>query len=140
MDIDYLINEIIPQREKEIAEGRNSATRQPIYIVLDLVEHYVSEHSDYSSHTNEKGLTFEFGYIDASPECESIEFCETNKGMEKPEKVTKFYTDKFVAFFLTSKAAHEYIKYQSHNLNNPYVYVFYSGYRNFEMDNLLQNK
>ena len=140
MDIEYLTKEILPQREIEIAEGKNLGTCQPIYVVLDLREHYASGHNKYaSSLTNLKGQPYEYGYIDAALECESMEFCKTDKRMEDPKKVTKFYTDKVVAFFLTSKGANEYKEYQKHNLTKPYVYVFYSGYGNIEMDNLLKN-
>lgn len=60
--------------------------------------------------------------------------------MKKPVEVTKFYTDRIISFHLTSKSAHDYLKYQKHNLHNAYVYVFYSGYGNIEMDCLLKNK
>ena len=137
MNVDYLQKEIIPLREMEIEEGKNCATRQPIYVVLDLQENYVTGHSEYSPSTNYKGLSFEFGYVDMELDGESREFKKLKKGMFSAEKVTKFYTDRIIAFFLTSKGAHDYLKYQSHNLNNAYVYVFYSGYANKEMDNLL---
>ena len=137
MNFEYLKNEIIPLREKEIEEGKNICTRQPIYVVLDLQENYVSGHSDYSPSTNYKGLPFEFGYIDEQLEGELRTFKKSDKQMKKPSEITKFYTDRIVAFFLTSKNAHDYLKYQSHNLENPYVYVFYSGYANKEMDLIL---
>ena len=136
MNINYLQNVILPQREKEIAEGKNLATANPIYVVLDLVEHVVSGHSEYSSITNSRGLAFEYGYVDSDLDFECREFSETKEEMTDPEKITRFYTDRFVAFFLTSKAAYEYIEYQHHNLTNPYIYVFTPGYRNEEMDNL----
>ena len=60
--------------------------------------------------------------------------------MKEPEEVTMFYTDRIIAFFLTSQAAHDYLQYQSHNMNDPYVYVFYSGYANRQMDKLLCNQ
>ena len=137
MNLEYLKNEILPLREKEIKEGKNICTRQPIYVVLDLQENYVSGHSDYSPSTNHKGLPFEFGYIDEHLEGELRTFKKSDKHMKKPSKITMFYTDRIVAFFFTSKNAHAYLKYQSHNLENPYVYVFYSGYGNREMDLLL---
>lgn len=59
--------------------------------------------------------------------------------MEYPLEVTRFYTDRIIAFFITSEAAHDYLKYQSHNLSDAYVYVFYSGYGNKQMDALLRN-
>lgn len=137
MNVDYLQKEIIPLREMEIEEGKNCATRQPIYVVLDLQENYVSGHSDYSPSVNYKGLCWSNGFIDENEEPECREFKEYKSGMKSPSKVTKFFTDRIIAFFLTSKGAHDYLKYQSHNLNKAYVYVFYSGYANKEMDNLL---
>lgn len=139
MNIEYLKNEIIPQREKEIEEGKNLATRQPIYVVLDLDEHFCEGHSELMQCTNEKGVEPEQGYVDMAedPEDRSDSFSEDDEGMTDPEPCTRFWTDRFIAFFLTSKGAHEYKKYQSHNLKNPYVFVFYSGYGNKEMDGLL---
>lgn len=138
MNIEYLTKEILPTREKEITEGKNLGTRQPIYVVLDLVDHYCEGHTDYLGHaTNEKGMDKQFGYIDTSLDTESREFSVSKHGMTKPEAVTKFFTDRFVAFFLTSEAAHDYLISQSHNLKAGYVYVFYSGYRNYQMDKLL---
>ena len=101
MNLEYLKNEIIPLREKEIEEGKNICTRQPIYVVLDLQENYVSGHSYYSPSTNHKGLPFEFGYIDEHLEGELRTFKKSDKHMKKPSKITKFYTDRIVAFFLT---------------------------------------
>lgn len=139
MNLEYLQNEIIPLRKKEIEEGKNLSTRQPIYVVLDIQINYVSGHSKFSPSVNYKGLGWENGYIDEGLEHEEMEFCRSKKGMKDPKKVTQFYTDRIVSFFLTSKGAHDYLKYQAHNLNAGYVYVFYSGYGNREMDNLLQN-
>ena len=137
MNLDYLKTELIPLREKEIEEGKNLSTRQPIYVVLDLIDNYVSGHSDYSPSTNYKGKEFEFGFIDDNLEGELRTFRKSDRGMKKPSEVTRFYTDRIIAFFFTSKGANDYLEYQSHNLENPYVYVFYSGYGNKEMDNLL---
>lgn len=141
MNIEYLTKEILPQRENEIAEGKNRSTRQPIYIVLDLQENICSGHSDYSLTTNYKDKSAEFGYIDmAISDSENRSFKLTNDDMKQPEDVTRFFTDRFIAFFLTSQAAHDYLKYQAHNLTgNEYVYVFYSGYGNKQMDKLLNN-
>jgi len=141
MNIEYMTKEILPVREQEIKDGKNLGTRQPIYIVLDLVSHYCEGHTDYLGHTtNEQGKYKEFGYIDLDLDTESREFIrvgEPIEGMVRPEKVTKFYVDKFVAFFLTSEAAHDYLQFQKHNNPFGYVYVFYSGYRNHQMDMLL---
>lgn len=140
MNTDYLINEIIPKREQEIKDGKNLSTKQPIYVVLDLQENIVSGHSEYSSFTNYKNKAFQFGYVDMDLDCESREFILIDDNMSNPEKITRFWTDRIVAFFLTSESAHDYLKYQSHNLSDPYVYVFYSGYRNYHMDKLLCGK
>jgi len=139
MNIDYLQQEILPLREQEIKEGKNECTAQPIYVVMDLQENIVSGHSDFSPSTNYKRLPFEFGYIDSGIAGEKRAFKKKKKGMILPEKVTRFYTDHITAFFLTSKGAHDYLEYQKHNLTNAYVYVFYSGYGNSEMDKLLKN-
>ncbi len=140
MDIDYLVNEIIPKREQEIKDGKNLCTRQPIYVVLDLQENFLTGHSEYEPSTNYMGKRFEFGYFDMDDDFEFREFKDTYDGMLSPEEVTRFWTDRIIAFFLTSESAHLYLKSQAHNLENPYVYVFYSGYGNFEMDKLLCNK
>lgn len=140
MDIDYLTSEILPQRNLEIKQGKNLSTRQPIYVVLNLVEQLFSGHNEYSMSTNCKGVEPETGYIDMAKDPEERLFKETDARMKQPEEVTRFYTDRFVAFFLTSKAAHDYLKYQKHNLNQGYVYVFYSGYANQQMDKLLTNE
>lgn len=137
MNIDFLKNEIIPQRQLEIENGENAATRQPIYVVLDMQENYVSGHSDMTPSTNYRGKQMEFGYIDRNLDSENCEFKKSDKRMKRPEAVTKFYTERIIAFFLTRKAAKEYLKYQKHNLSDGYIYIFYSGYANREMDELL---
>jgi len=139
MDLNYLQNVLLPKREAEIKEGKNLCTRQPIYVVLEVQENIVSGHSEYSPSTNYKGKGFEFGYVDMDLDCECPEFMPTDDKMSSPEEITRFWTDRIVAFFLTSEAAHDYLKYQSHNMKSPYVYVFYSGYGNREMDALLCN-
>ena len=93
MDLNYLQNEILPKREQEIKDGKNLATIQPIYVVLDLQENFCSGHSDYEPSTNYRGRGWENGYIDTSLDGEEREFCETDEGMEEPDAVTKFYTD-----------------------------------------------
>jgi len=140
MNLDFLTRELLPRREQEIKDGKNLATRQPIYVVLDLQENYISGHSDYTPSTNYKGKDWEFGYIDNDIDSEGQEFKTSDAEMIKPFEVSRFFTDRIIAFFLTSCGAHDYLKYQSHNLNNAYVYVFYSGYGNKEMDSLLNNE
>lgn len=139
MGLNYLQNELLPKREAELRDGKNLATRQPIYVVLDLRDQYVSGHSDYSIMINYKGKPSEFGYVDNALDTEYQEFALTAEGMETPEPVTRFWSDQIISFFLTSGGAHDYLEYQKHNLTDGYVYVFYSGYANREMDALLCN-
>ena len=140
MDLKYLEEVVIPQREKEIEEGKNACTAQPIYVVLDLEMQVVDDHIEMPSSTNLRQKECEIGYVDDVLDGECIEFKKTKKGMEAPRALTQFYTDKFVAFFLTRKGADEYLRYQSHNMKEPYIYTFYSGYGNREMDAILKNK
>lgn len=139
MDIYYLQTEILPIREHEIRKGKNLMTRQPIYVVLDLQVNIIEGHTHYSPSVNYKGKDWTHGYADAALGSEDMEFKKSPGGMKKPKKFTKFYTDRIIAFFLTSEAAHDYLRYQGHNLSDPYVYVFYSGYGNRQMDKLLCN-
>lgn len=140
MNLNYLQTEIIPKREQEIKDGKNFATRQPIYVVLDLQENIIDGHTHYSPSVNYKGKDWIHGYADAALDSEYMEFKVSPYRMKKPKEFTKFYTDRIIAFFLTSEAAHDYLKYQSHNLSDAYVYVFYSGYANHQMDKLLCNE
>lgn len=141
MNIEYLTSVILPKREQEIKEGKNLSTRQPIYVVLDLQENCSPGHNDFSCCPNYKGKDKKTGYVDMALETEEREFSEEEEGMETPEEMTQFWTDRIISFFLTSEAAHDYLKYQRHNLTGEaYVYVFYSGYGNQQMDLLLCNK
>lgn len=140
INLKYLTETIIPLRAKEIVEGKNLATAHPIYVVLDLVPGYCSGHNEYSPTTNEKNVEQEHGYFDMSLEGEDREFCLSEEGMKEPEEVTRFYIDRVIAFFLCSEHAHDYLKYQKHNLRNAYVYVFHAGYRNWEAENLFNGK
>lgn len=136
MDLEYLKNEIIPKRKKEINEGKNLATAQPIYVVYSLEERATEGHSEFlGSDTNHKGKSPRMGYVDMNGE--EPEFNESDKGMEEPREVTEFWIDRAEAFFFTSESAHDYLKYQGHNLTEGYVYVHHSGYGNHEMDILL---
>lgn len=136
MDLKYL-KEQLAVREQEIKDGKNLATSNPVYVVLDLIKQISYGHDGYiSCVTNHHGKDPEYGYIDRGSD--EPEFCQNNIGMDDYEEVTRFWTDKVVAFFITSKAAYDYLKYQAHNMNDPYVYVFHSGYGNKQMDKLLK--
>jgi len=136
MDLEYLKNEILPVREQEIKDGKNLATTNPIYFVYSLRDMACEGHSEYLGATNHKGKEPERGYIDSYED--EPEFKLSDEDMEGPEEVTQFYIDEYKAVFLTSEAAHEYLKYQAHNMNEPYVFVHHSGYSNHQMDKLLR--
>lgn len=139
MNVQFLTEEIIPQREKEIEEGKNLGARYPIYVVLDQESRIASGHSDYTNTTTHKDDDMEHMWVDDVLDGEDKELKESPEGMEKPEPVTQFYIDIFEAFFLTRKAADEYMEYQGHNLSErAYVYVFFAGYRNQEMEKLFR--
>ena len=141
MDLNYIKNEVLPQRKKEIAEGLNAATRQPIYVVFDLTYSFMGGHDDEGwmsgGQLNHKGKDAETGYLDTALDSEDREFLDTDEGMKSPDKVTKLYYDRVVAFFLTRQGAEDYLKCQAHNLSDAYIYTFYSGYGNREMDAIL---
>lgn len=138
MNIQYLQEVIIPQREKEIKEGRNAHTKQPIYVVMSVQENIVLNHVDIDD-CNYCGKQSKMGYYDLFLDSENREFSESDEGMKNAIPCTQYFTDKIVAFFLTRKAAEEYLEYQKHNLYESFIYVFYSGYKNREMDMLFKN-
>lgn len=146
INLDYLKNEIIPQREKEI-QGKNGFTRQPIYIVYDVVESVTTRDDEYSNLENcnlhwykSKSWRFvsydeDWNIIEADEDWFDSEDCEF---VEWDWDISVFYIDIFIAIFLTRKWAEEYLKYQSHNLTDKaYIYTHYSWYANQEMNNLL---
>lgn len=138
MNIDYLKNVIIPNRKTDILNRKNARVHQPIYVVYSLQEIVGSGHIDMPLyHCNYMGKDCEYGYID--DEADEKEFNTSGKGMISPVEVTRFWIDRAAAFFLTRDAADKYLQYQKHNLGDAYVYVHHSGYRNHEMDMLLNN-
>lgn len=139
MDLEYLKNELLPQREKEIEEGKNGGTRNPIYVVMEEVENYIDGWVEemFNVH-NLKDRNPEYGYVDLELDSDDREFKTSSDDMKDPIKITKFYTDRYVAFFLTRKGAEDYLKYQKHNLRKPYIYTFGVGYRNDEMEKLFK--
>lgn len=140
MNLEYLEKEILPQRRLEFETGENLGTAHPIYVVLESITAIVSGHSDYSPPTDIQNYPMEHGYIDLSLDPEDREFSLVSDGMVEPDSITRFRVDRPAAFFLTHKAAKEYVQYQAHNLTEPYVYVFNTGYRNIQMDNLLRDE
>ena len=139
MNIKYLQEVLIPQREKEIEEGKNACTRQPIYVVMDVVKEVILDHVEINpSPYNE--IKPRIGYYDIAADPENRVFKKSNNGMENPYPCTIIYLDKVIASFLTRKGAEEYLEDQKHNLNKGYIYTFYSRYGNKEMDKLLEGK
>ena len=144
-DCNYLINEVLPQRYKEISERKNDGTANPIYVVLDLRECGLEGHIvEYSPRTNLAEKPFETGYIenafykrDDDDGIENDKFYPTSQGMHEPKEVTRFWVDDIVAFFLTRKDAEDYLQYQAHNLSQAYIYTFYAGYSNLHLAKLL---
>lgn len=141
MNLEYLKNKIIPQRKKEIENGENACTAQPIYIVYNTEHDFISGHDDEGWYGGSTlvGKTSEVGYIDTGVDSEDRDFCKDSDEMITPEEVTKIYSQRFTALFFTRKGAEDYLKYQKHNLTEPFIYTHYSGYANREMDDLLQN-
>lgn len=126
------VQEILPQRIKEIESKQNAATRNPLYVVYSLIEQGCSGHSDISITVNLKGRPCEFGYIDALSD--EPEFKVSDEGMGNPEEIIRFWKDRFVAYFFTRTGAEEYLVYQKHNLTDAYIYVHSSGYANREAE------
>ncbi|MEL6661234.1 MAG: hypothetical protein AAFR36_32610 [Bacteroidota bacterium] len=126
------IQPILQQRAEEIASGKNAATRNPIYVVYSLCDMYCSGHTEISILSNLKGRDSETGYLDR--EFEEPEFELTDEDMKEPMEVTRFWIDRFAAFFFTRKGAEDYMEYQRHNLTNPYIYVHSPGYANREAE------
>lgn len=142
MDLNYLVNVVLPARKLEFIEGNHNSVRHPIHVVMDLTMHVTQEHSNYlKNYTNLKEKPIEFGYIDDGLDSENQEFKKDPYGMIDPLEITRFWTDTPVAFFLTNYAAHRYLEYQKHNLSpEAYVYTFDTGYRNDQMDQLFKNE
>jgi len=134
------LKELLVTREQEIKDGKNAATAQPIYVVLDLQEKCAFTHDEINSDTNRVGKEPIQGWVDSDYDDEP-EFTTSEDEMEKmksPQEVTSFWIDSIVAFFITREGAEDYLKYQKHNLTEPYIYVFHTGYANFQMNNLLK--
>lgn len=153
MNLDFL-KQRIEIRNKEISEGKNLSTLNPIYIVCtkneNFVEGFIQKARLSSEHSGHIGINFSpcfseidynvkfvHGYFDESEEPDERKFRKSSNRMKNPVEVTMFESVMYRAFFLTSEAAHDYIKYQAHNLYKPFVFVHYAGYRNWEFDNLM---
>ncbi len=138
MDLEYLKQEIIPQREQEIKLGDNQGTAYPIYMVYIPEENYIEGEAVYSLPISSSGRRPEVGYI-LEDDFGGGEFIEglPDDDDEEHKILTRFWVDRYKAVFLTRKAAQEYLQYQSHNLREAFIYVEYAGYDNRQMEKLL---
>lgn len=139
MNIEFL-NQRIAIRNKEIADGKNAGTQNPIYFVYSMREEFLSGHcTDRSPITNNRGMAHENLYIKKEWEEDAELFEEIPDGENEYEyeEITRIWIDDFKALFITHEAAEDYLKYQAHNLNNPYIFTHYAGYRNWEFDNIM---
>lgn len=126
MNLDYIKNTIIPQRE---IEDKTATSKNPIYIVYSRNEIVVSGHSDYVSQCHVSSDTPRYSYISRADEDEP-----TLVDFKTDEPVTVITQPLVAGVFLTRKGAEEYMKYQKHNLRLPFIYEESCGYRNHEME------
>lgn len=151
---------IAGQRKKELKQHKNAGTIYPIYIVQDEYERIINTKFEnggteviYAYNTNEITKFYNkedvIDYIKNELEDSKLkediltklndEYITLEKIASLLEKneifravsslfVVTEYKDK--AYFLTREEAEEYINRQSHNLNNPIVFVKYPGYSN----------
>lgn len=137
MNLEYIKNYIIPQREKEIKEWKNAGTRDPIYIIYDLEKHYIEAETDeyWLETTNLKWKKPKYWKIVGEDEKEFIEI------EDEDVDTIEFYTDRLVAIFFTRKSAEDYLIYQKHNLSSEaYIYVQYPWYSNQEANMLFKKE
>lgn len=141
MNKEYL-NELLVIRKQEIKDGKNAATNQPIYVVLDLQEKCAFTHDEINSDTNRRGKEPVQGWIDSEHDGEPDFITDELEAVEMKNaiEVTTFWIDSIAAFFITRQGAESYLKYQKHNLTEPYIYTFSTGYANYEMNKLLNNQ
>lgn len=140
MNLEFLKDEIIPQRDKEIEEWEPTWwTRNPIYIIYDITTIVTTIDNEYSNLEDCNLFWYEPENWEYKADDEYIEEYEWENNDNGD--CTRFYLDRFVAMFFTRKAAEEYLKYQKHNLSGrAYIYVHNVWYSNREMDGLLDNK
>lgn len=139
MNIEFL-NQRIEIRNKEIADGKNAGTQNPIYFVYSMREEFLSGHcTDRSPITNNRGMSHKNLYIkkEWEEDAELFEEIPDDENENDYEEITRIWIEDFKALFITREAAEDYLKYQAHNLNNPYIYTHYVGYRNWEFDNIM---
>ena len=142
MNLEFL-NKRLAIRAQEIADGKNAATRSPIYIVYSMQDQYLTGHTtNRSPITNYRGIEHENLYIKSEWEedAELLEEIPRKDNENDYEEITRIWIDEFKALFITREAAENYLKYQAHNLHNPYIYTHHAGYRNWEFENLMSDE
>jgi len=133
------LNERIAIRNQEIEEGLNLGTRHPLYFVYSMRVEYLTGHcTDRSPTTNLRDWSHENLYVkkEWSEYPEFFEEIPSGENKSDYEKVIRIWIDDFKGLFFTHQAAQEYMKYQSHNLTNPYIYIHNAGYRNYEFETI----
>lgn len=130
-----LIDGIKEQRQKEIKEGKHACTRNPLYVVYDVI---TSFSEDTSRDVSTSLFDYNDKYIDAKNYYEHLE-------EEKPSDIPsneimgkEGYHDRFITVCFTREAAEQFIKDEKHNLEKPRIYVHYAGRRNYQLQDILE--
>jgi hypothetical protein len=145
-----IINNIKTTRQIEILDGKNLATRNPIYLVFQEIYSIASHQSDYQLGRNLRNKQDEYvrylidsdsfilaNFTNTDNWDDKIEIKNEDGEIEKYSEVVKIgYHDRFVSVFFTKESADLFIKQESHKLKNPYVYVEYIGNRNWQLQDL----
>ena len=117
------------QRQKEIENGENAITTNPIYVVYDIVTS-ICEPSDYSQSSSI------FSYNDKQmwlSEYDNDVFEDVEDEDENDRRIQISYHDRFITFAFIRADALEYIEKDKHNLNNPKIFVHHIPNKNQEV-------
>lgn len=134
-------HDFLEQLQTSLATDDNRCTSHPVFCVrVKEVEEYVSTDSDYEYWLGEDYETIPKEASDALEEAtwtgeKSVTVGDTTYVVENCYRMSVDVSYKIVQSFFTNKGAEDYIKSNSHNLNEPHVYVA-SGYRNEQWINL----
>jgi len=161
----YMMREIKEQRAKEIEEGLNYSTAEPLYVVYSIRATVREHDSSYNGCTSRLYQEQRFGYYhrdlekfitededphnfgmiksayDNDRDVTLLEF-DDEEGVEYQveefEPLVEEYHDVFQSAFFTRKAAEAFIEMNKHNMNLPYIYVEHIERRNVEFNGLLK--
>lgn len=129
------------RRQKEISEGKNAGTRNPLYVVYDQIQTYCEHDTSLDQSTTVFNHEDEFVRFDSEGNEKKAEANPDNWGYEKGKwsaVVKKSFHDRFVTVCFTRKGAEDFIKAERHNLNKPRIYVEYAERRNIELHEVLK--